>query len=434
MERIPASERTREKLKALIEGRSEAEDRGSELVRLAARLILEEALEGEARDALGRDYYARRAAPGAGYRNGYRTARVNSAEGAIEYSAPQIADRGEPFRSRIRELVRGRTEALEALAVEMYARGLSTRDIEALFADGAGRSLLSRTAVSEITERLWAEYEAFASRDLAEFDILYLFVDGIAERLHLGQPREAVLAAWGILADGKKALLHLAPGTKEDTASCREFFQDMRRRGLPDPLLVVSDGAPGMIRAIEECLPRSLRQRCLAHKMRNLQSRVPEDVWPEFKARATACYQAASPTLARLLRDDIAATYGRDLPSAVACLDDDFEACIAHLKFPLAHRRAIRTTNLLERLFGEERRRTKVIPHAFGERAVLKLIYAALIRAAERWRGIKVSEFEHRQLQAIRAELDNAFTARNAPATAAIVTAAPTHLSSNRRT
>ena len=425
MERIPASERTREKLKALMAGRSEAEDGRSQLVRLAARLIIEEALEGEARDALGRDYYARGGVPGAGYRNGYRTGRVDSAEGAIEYSTPQITDRSEPFRSRIRELVRGRTEELEALAVEMYARGLSTRDIEALFADGEGRSLLSRTAVSEITERLWAEYEAFAGRDLSEFDITYLFVDGIAERLHLGQPREAVLAAWGILADGKKALLHLAPGTKEDTASCREFFQDMRRRGLPDPLLVVSDGAPGIIRAIEECLPRSLRQRCLAHKMRNLQSKVPEDVWLEFKARATACYQAASPALARLLRDDIAATYSRDLPSAVAGLDDDFEACIAHLKFPLGHRRAIRTTNLLERLFGEERRRTKVIPHAFGERAVLKLMYAALIRAAERWRGIKVSEFEQRQLRAIRTEIDKDFSARNAPVTGETVTASP---------
>ena len=67
------------------------------------------------------------------------------------------------------------------------------------------------------------------------------------------------------------------------------------RRGLPDPLLVASDGAPGIIRAIEECLPRSVRQRCLAHKMRNLQSKVPEDLWPEFKARSTACYQAPSP-------------------------------------------------------------------------------------------------------------------------------------------
>ena len=113
--------------------------------------------------------------------------------------------------------------------------------------------------------------------------------------------------------------------------------------------------------------------------MRNLQSRVPEDHWPEFKARAVACYQAASPALARLLRDEMVATYGAALPSALACLQDDFEACIAHLRFPLVHRRAIRTTNLLERLFGEERRRTKMIPHTFGERAVLKLMYAALI-------------------------------------------------------
>jgi putative transposase len=168
--------------------------------------------------------------------------------------------------------------------------------------------------------------------------------------------------------------------------------------------------------------------------MRNLQSKMPEDVWPEFKARASACYHAASPALARLLRDDIGATYGRDLPSAVACLQDDFEACIAHLRFPLSHRRAIRTTNLLERLFGEERRRTKIIPHAFGERAVLKLMYAALIRAAERWRGIRITEFERRQLKAISEEIDKEFAARTAPATTTPTTASLTRLSSKDRT
>lgn len=434
MDRIPASERTREKLKALMDGRGEGTDERSELVRLAARLIIEEGLEAEATDAVGRGYYEHGAAPGRGYRNGYRSGRLKSSEGPIMFSAPQIADRVEPFRSKIREVIRGRTEALESLAVEMYARGLSTRDIEALFADEDGRSLMSRSAVSEITERLWAEYEAFASRDLSEFEVIYLFVDGIAERLHLGQPREAVLAAWGILADGERALLHLSPGTKEDTASCREFFQDLRRRGLPDPLLVVSDGAPGLIRAIEECFPRSLRQRCLAHKMRNLQSKVPDNVWPEFRAHAQACYRAASASLARLLHDNIAQTYGADLPSAISCLDDDFEACIAHLKFPLAHRRAIRTTNLLERLFGEERRRTKVIPHAFGERAVLKLMYAALIRAAERWRRLRMTEFEQRQLKALRDELDRAHAQRTAPVVNAKVTASPTRLSSKNRT
>jgi putative transposase len=154
----------------------------------------------------------------------------------------------------------------------MYARGLSTRDIEALFSDTEGRSVLSRTAANEVTE-----HRSPRTRKDRGWQTLV--------RLHLGQLREAVLGAWGVLADGHKVLLHLAPGTKEDTASCREFFQDLRRRGLPDPLLVVCDGAPGLIRAIEECFPHSLRQRCLAHKLHNLQSKVPEDQWPEFKAR-----------------------------------------------------------------------------------------------------------------------------------------------------
>src|SRR5206468_577677 len=197
------------------------------------------------------------------------------------------------------------------------------------------------------------EYEAFAGRDLSEFAIAYFFVDGVAERLHAGLPREAVLCAWGITEDGRKVLLHLAPGTKEDTASCTAFFEDLKRRGLADPL-----------------------------------------------------------------------------PAVVQCFRDDFDACIAHLRFPLRHRRVVRTTNLLERLFLEERRRTKIIPHAFGERPVLKLMYAAVIRAADRWRGLAVGEFEQRQLRAIRDELDRAHAERMRPAVRHIPSASPSKLSS----
>jgi putative transposase len=125
--RVPASMRTRESLSALIEGRLSSPDGRSELVKLATRLILEEALEAETRDALGRDYYERGAGEGRGYRNGHRTARLKTAEGEIAFSAPQVAGRDEPFRSAIREHARGRTEALEELAVEMLARGLSVR-------------------------------------------------------------------------------------------------------------------------------------------------------------------------------------------------------------------------------------------------------------------------------------------------------------------
>jgi len=160
----------------------------------------------------------------------------------------------------------------------------------------------------------------------------------------------------------------------------------MRARGLGDPLLVVSDGAPGIIKAIETCFPRSARQRCLAHRMRNLAAKVSEDVWPDFKLRVQAAYQAPSRAIARDLAEGIVADYQASLPSAVTCFMDDFEACIAHLRLPIAHRRATRTTNLLERLFLEERRRLKIIANTFGEKAVLKLMFAAMTRAAERWR------------------------------------------------
>jgi putative transposase len=175
MARVPRSESTRNELKQMFAGSRSADRSG--LIRQAARLIVEEALEAEAGQELGRDYYAHGAA-GRGYRNGYRTGKVKTAEGVIEFAVPQVSDTAQPFRSQIREVIRGRTEELERLAVEMYARGLSVRDIEAAFTDESGRCVLTKTAVSELNERLWADYQAFAGRDLSEFKVLYLFVDG----------------------------------------------------------------------------------------------------------------------------------------------------------------------------------------------------------------------------------------------------------------
>lgn len=417
--RVRASEKTRKALEELFSVRAGEKGTKGDLVKLATRLIVEEALESEVEDHLGREYYAHGAERG--HRNGYRSGRLKTAEGAIEFAVPQVRGTAEPYRSEVRAAVAsGRTEELERLAIEMYARGLSVRDIERTFTDRSGRCVLTKSAASELSERLWADYQAFAGRDLTEHAVVYLFVDGIAERLHLGQPREAVLAAWGITLQGYKVLLGLSPGTKEDTVSCREFLRELKARGMPDPLLVATDGAPGLIRAVEEVFPRSLRQRCLAHKVRNLETKVPAEMWREAKARALAAYQAASPTLAQMARDEFVKRYERELPSATACFLDDFAACIAHLRLPIAHRRAIRTTNLLERLFGEERRRTKVIPHAFGERAVLKLMYAALIRASQSWRRVVINEFEKRQIEELRGEIEAEFKQRTAPAVSVV--------------
>ena len=155
---------------------------------------------------------------------------MKTAEGALEYAAPQVAGLKQPFRSALLDHLKGHTEALEGLAVEMLARGLSVRDIEDAFKDETGRLLLSRTAVSEIGKQLWEDYQAFKSRDLAEYDIAYLFIDGIAGRIHPGQRREPVLAARGFTFDGRKVLQHLMAGSKEDGETVSAFFQDMRAR------------------------------------------------------------------------------------------------------------------------------------------------------------------------------------------------------------
>ena len=143
---------------------------------------------------------------------------------------------------------------------------------------------------------------------------------------------------------------------------------------------------------------------------------------------------AQSRAIARELAAGVVADYGREHDRAVACFRDDFEACIAHLRFPVTHRRGIRTTNLLERLFVEERRRLKIIPNAFGERAVLKLMFGALIRAAERWRSVKVTEFERRQLAAARKELDQEYETAIGMKTKPSKDEAQIKLSSNSRT
>jgi putative transposase len=418
MKRIPPSVQTQEQIEQLIkEGSSGADDVLSELVKLAVRRIVEEAMEGGVRDLLGnRGYYERRTDGQEGHRNGYRERGLKTSEGEVRYAAPQVRGISAEGLSALRSLFSGRTEELERLAVETFARGCSTRDIEDVFRATDGRTLLSRSAVSELTETLWAEYEAFASRDLGDIKPLYLYVDGVAERLQSGSPREAVLAAWAITWTGKSVLVHLSPGTKESTDCCRAFFEDMKLRGLGDPILVVTDGAPGLIRAAEECFPLSLRQRCLVHRVRNISVKLAEEVREAFKAAARAAYHAPSLEMASVLRDDLVRKYERSCPTAVACFLDDFEACVAHLRCPPGHRIQTRSTNLLERTFVEERRRMKAAIHVFGgERAVLKLMYASLTRSTRRWTGVTITELELAQLKRLRKELIEEHRLRTAP-------------------
>ena len=194
---------------------------------------------------------------------------------------------------------------------------------------------------------------------------------------------------------------------------------------------MASTSSPASTPGHSVSFPRSVRGLCLAHRMRKLQGKVPETDWAELRIHVRACYEAPSLEMARALRKDVAARFRDRFPAAMACFEDDCEACIAHRRFPIAHRKFVRTTNLLERRFVEERRRSKIIRDFFhGERSLLKLVYAALIRASERWRGIRFTPFESRQLEAIRVELEQEPAKRTAPAARSSEARSPSSISS----
>lgn len=409
MEKVAPSARMRDDLRALTTGMGSDVEEGSqalsELVRRAATLVVQEAMEAEQRDFIGRERYER--GERRGYRSGYTPGRLDTAEGRLLVERPQVRSADRPFRSLLYEFLRGHSDVVERLAVEMYARGLSTRDIEAAFTDPDGTCLLSRTAVSELTETLWEEYEAFQQRDLSDVGVLALFLDGVYEPLRrYGMQKEAVLVAWAITLEGEKVLLSLALGSREKTECWKDFLRDLVARGLPEPLVVTTDGAPGLIRAVDEIWPRSLRIRCWVHKVRNVLAKVPDSMRAEVKAHLVAIRDAPTYEAGQAAAAEFLHRFGRELPRACHSLSDDLEASLQHLKLPWRLRKFIRTTNLAERSFVEERRRSKTIPRFFSEKSCLKLVHATLIRAAARWQRIRITPLEFEQIRLLYQELE----------------------------
>lgn len=404
-----------------------------EVMRLSARLVLQQVLEDEVTTWLGRDWNSRADGERAGQRNGYGDLRVKTTAGPLDLKRPKLRNTTEAFASTLLGKGVVRSEPLEALVISAWVRGLSDRDIEAMLAEALGpEAALSKSTASRICQRLRAEFDTFRARDLSDVELDYLFLDGSHFRMHDGSRAEPVLVAYGITTVGQPVLLAVEPGGDESHDAWAGFLDDLRARGLRMPLLVISDGAPGLIGAVEAKMSSALRQRCLIHRARNVLAKVPAERRDEVKAAFWELFDLDEDTepgeravrLAQAKIDGFARRYEREFPTAVKCLLTDRQALTAYLRFPTDHWRRIRHTNLIERTFGETRRRVKVIGRLPGEASCLSLVWAVLDRASRGWRGLTYTPAIARHLTELRHQLHRPTEATDDKPTEAVTAAA----------
>lgn len=413
--RVSPTERLRAQIDELFSSDQDLASVLEGVGRLTVRLLMQRAVEAEVDVFLGRRRYEPRTEEHpSGHRNGWQPpAAVKTTMGPVELQRPKLRDTDEKFCSQLFGVGVTRTNALEALVISAWVRGLSDRDIEAALKEVLGEeAALSKSTVSRICQQIKDEFAAFATSDLSTLGLDYLFLDGSNFKFHEHSPAEPVLCAWGIDTDGKPHLVGLAASASESTEAWRGFLEDLVCRGLKDPLLVVSDGAPGLVAAIEQVFTRSLRQRCVIHRLRNAVAKVSKADQDTFKADWWAIFDGIEEPPgdkavgeARRRLDGFCAQWERAYPAAVACLVEDFESLTVHLRFPAEHWKRCRHTNLIERTFGETRRRTKVMGRLPGERTCVALVFAVLDRQSRGWRAMTMTPRALRRLQDLRRQL-----------------------------
>jgi putative transposase len=374
----------------------------SQLAKLGARLIIQRAVEEEFDAWLGRARYERRPDVEAGMRNGFRARTLQTAEGELEVEIPQVREAAAPFVSRL--FPRGtkllRTEPLKALVIGAFVRGLSMRDVESL-CEEAGLGSVSKASAARMCKELRERFAAFQRRDLYEIRLVALFLDATFLAVRPSGPKEGVLVAWGFTDAGERVLLSVMLGMRESYEDWQALGRDLIARGLGAPMLIVADGAPGLIKAIEQCWPDSDRQHCAVHRVRNLLAKLPE---PQRDRVRQSYWQALDDAInERDAKQRLQALVDElekgGFSSAARCLADDLDALVVHLRYPTRHRRRWRSTNLLERSLGEVKRRTKVMGRFPGEDSCLTLVWAVLdLLITHETNGIRFTQLDRQHL------------------------------------
>ena len=374
-----------------------------EFLKTLVQEVLQQVLEAEMEEAVGAAK-GERTEQRQGYRSGYYTRTLVTRVGKLELRVPQ--DRQGRFSTQLFERYQRSEKALVSALAEMYVAGVSTRKVKAITEELCGHAF-SASTISEINRKLDEELEAFASRRLEEA-YPYLVLDARYERVReQGVVRKrAVLIAIGINWDGRRNILAVELANRESATSWRGFLEALQQRGLHGVELVITDDHAGLRQAITQGLPQAVWQRCYVHFLRNALDHLPRRADDDCLRELRWIYGRRDQTEARR---DLAAwleKWQSKYPKLCDWVEQEIEETLTFYRLPVAHHKHLKSTNLLERLNEEIKRRTQVVRIFPNEWSCLRLIRALAVEMHENWieatRYLNMEELKEHKKQQLR--------------------------------
>lgn len=369
------------------DSKSRGQGKGSleELMREQVRGIIEVIAEQELEATLGAASSARVGAQRTGYRHGHRARTLSTSLGATSIALPRARLAGEDgkwheWRSQVIPRYQRRTERVDEAILGVYLSGTNSRRVRGALAPLLRGTPLSKDAVSRLVGRLREDFAAWAERDLEELKVRYLFLDGWYPRVRIGKKRVRVpvLVILGVCADGRRVILDLRLAGVESERSWLDAVHSLVERKLGCPLLAVIDGNPGLAAALERQWPGIAVQRCTNHKLWNLLAKAPAHLREEVAEDYRRMIYADSDEAVEQARRGFARKWKLRCQAVYHSFEEAGDQLFTFTTFPASQWKALRTTNALERINEEFRRRTKTQASLPNEEAVLLLLFGLL--------------------------------------------------------
>lgn len=359
------------------------------------RDLIESILEEEVEEAVcaGR---GQRLAERSGYRHGSKPRQLTLRSGSLELKVPRARlsnAQGEEreWQSELVPRYRRSTAEVDQTILGVYLCGGNTRRIRAALAPLLRGAPLSKSSVSRLVARLESDYQRWAARDLSQEKIVVLYLDAIYPLLRNASRviKQPVLIALGVRQDGEKVLLGMMTAGRESTDGWGLLIRDLADRGMACPQLIVSDGNKGLRAACAQQWGSLRHQRCTIHKLRNLQAKAPKHCLDELREDYRGIVYAESYEQATSAKNRFLAKWSKKCPSVAASLEEAGDDLLTFWSFPLALHESIRTTNIIERINQEFRRRVKTQGPLPSEGAVLRLFFGLLVSGNLRMRRVR---------------------------------------------